>query len=948
MISLRLCVFAILFLCVWSKSAVACQESVGGQDVNSPREVQAEGIIITWSETNDELRGFSQKLGDWEVLKIDPQKLNPQHKVTPVVDSNIAAVRIGDSIAAFSGEKGWWDVIELSKNSTAVPVVSPSLAVFEDNGHLYTFSANIGSWSSPTDPNLVPVQQEVKLVEHGGGKGRQKLTEWMQQLPDYMERGISVKTMTGRINITVSRRNWLPTVLQKVNELLVPQPESITDTSQGTSQDERTQDDDARIAELRAELLTLDLAVLAASGQVNNPNVDQAQQTRELRKLVEQSFDLRQQLQELEAQRLRLKLQQVENNLAVRAKSRDAMVERRMEELRRPDSGNKVPPQEQDNRSTSRDNSVGFESRAPSVGDVRIENANSTIQWPQPVEIARQLRSFRESAVRDMDATPDSERSIETWSQPLEKLISDGLLNPGTSEDARQAELRGAKARGALLQKHLNDVRRDWNYAWSAYQTQLELLQLDVNDRKVEESHAALEFKQKTDATLKLPSAYSHSEIRESEIKLERSRIAIQRAEQVLKIYADIEANEPELNPATLEGLNETQRDDAASASLPKESSQNLPQQAISMAEKLRKLRIAAEVNRKELQRHENLITQYSRPLEQLKTEGVVSVEITEDELKTQIARSKPEFDRLTGELDAATKAWRQVWNAYQAQSRLLELEVKDAENSLVSAEQTLAHTHAKSVQGLVGSQEVRDIEARRSAAVARLEKAREVLHLWQELENNEPELKPESSTKNLQVSSSGETKTQKGAGGTENVTTLNERLKELRDEALRLRKERQADEALLTQCSRPLEELKAEGIVSAETTAEELERKIEESRARYDNLFSDLQTAMSKWRETWSVYPKGLLSMEDQIKEIEHRIETEQRVLEQAEARNKAGLGDPNDVKRSELRLKYLTEDVLPGFKRSAAEMQKQFDELGPELNPDWKPESSGKNVPE
>jgi chromosome segregation ATPase len=117
---------------------------------------------------------------------------------------------------------------------------------------------------------------------------------------------------------------------------------------------------------------------------------------------------------------------------------------------------------------------------------------------------------------------------------------------------------------------------------------------------------------------------------------------------------------------------------------------------------------------------------------------------MTEEELKNQINRSKQEFDRLSRELDTATKAWKQVWSAYQSQSRILELEVKDAENSLVSAEQTLAHVLAKSDQGLVGSQEVRDTEARLSTAVVRREKARELLHLWQELEKNEPEMNPD------------------------------------------------------------------------------------------------------------------------------------------------------------------------------------------------------------
>ena len=52
-----------------------------------------------------------------------------------------------------------------------------------------------------------------------------------------------------------------------------------------------------------------------------------------LRKQVEQAFDVRQQLQELEAQKLRLKLQLIEANLNTRQKNRDGIIERRVEEL---------------------------------------------------------------------------------------------------------------------------------------------------------------------------------------------------------------------------------------------------------------------------------------------------------------------------------------------------------------------------------------------------------------------------------------------------------------------------------------------------------------------------------------------------------------------------------------------------------------------------------------
>lgn len=62
------------------------------------RVVQGGAIMITWSENNDELRGFSNTHGKWETLKIEKQD-----SIVPVLGSDVAAVLIGDSIAAFSG-----------------------------------------------------------------------------------------------------------------------------------------------------------------------------------------------------------------------------------------------------------------------------------------------------------------------------------------------------------------------------------------------------------------------------------------------------------------------------------------------------------------------------------------------------------------------------------------------------------------------------------------------------------------------------------------------------------------------------------------------------------------------------------------------------------------------------------------------------------------------------
>ncbi len=90
---------------------------------------------------------------------------------------------------------------------------------------------------------------------------------------------------------------------------------------------------DTRIGSLRQEFEKLELAVHAGTESKTVPGENEEAHQRELRQLAEKSFDLRQQLQRLELQRLKLKVQEIENNLAIREKSRDSIIDRRLGEL---------------------------------------------------------------------------------------------------------------------------------------------------------------------------------------------------------------------------------------------------------------------------------------------------------------------------------------------------------------------------------------------------------------------------------------------------------------------------------------------------------------------------------------------------------------------------------------------------------------------------------------
>ena len=308
---------------------------VGDGSVADDRWLKTDGVMFTWSEKNDELRGFSIKLGDWEVINIEPQ--DPTIRFT---GDTVAAVRFGDSIAAFSGEKGWWDVIELSKGSKAMPVVYASYVQIEDDGHLYTFASEKGAWTSPTDPELQQATETMNLRFENPGKAshfslvepRMKAFEkWRDSQPKYKARGIQLTIQSsngkGIATLETARQSWMTELKAKMHEVF-DVSDSAGENIDATTEGRLVSDLEARINVLQVELNALRSAKPESSDAATK-QPDRAP----LRRQIEQAFDVRQQLQELEAQKLRLKLQLIESNLDARKKNRDGIIERRVEEL---------------------------------------------------------------------------------------------------------------------------------------------------------------------------------------------------------------------------------------------------------------------------------------------------------------------------------------------------------------------------------------------------------------------------------------------------------------------------------------------------------------------------------------------------------------------------------------------------------------------------------------
>lgn len=112
------------------------------------RPVQSKELQITWSDDHKELHGFSITRGEWAKLKIDERDM-----IVPIVGSKVAAVSLDGSIAAYSGDKGTWDVVSLRPGSQVPPSISSDVVTVRDGDNYYTFAASSGVWTSPTDAN---------------------------------------------------------------------------------------------------------------------------------------------------------------------------------------------------------------------------------------------------------------------------------------------------------------------------------------------------------------------------------------------------------------------------------------------------------------------------------------------------------------------------------------------------------------------------------------------------------------------------------------------------------------------------------------------------------------------------------------------------------------------------------------------------------------------------
>lgn len=347
----------------------------GGIPVTAQRMISGGNLIISWSEKNDQLRGFSLSDGSWTNLDIAPQR-----GLIPVVGDTVAAVKLQDGMAAFSAEKRRWDILSLAPSTKAQPVISNNLVTVHEGDHMYTFAASSGRWTSPTDPRFQMVTERLEMsgLPGIGSRSHQEIIENESKdlsLSVVVKGGMmevsgpahDLKTFKSRMKGAIQPDQRLPTASKAVPGTLnldlgaspltsrknrkqsssntgLPLPGVATTIPQAPSSFFAPRyTDSSSIARFVApyssatfgtskkEKATLDLAKKLKGKPV--AETDRAK----LKSLVASALDERLKGQQKSVEDLRKKLKAVEGKLEAKKENRDRIIERRVEELLNPD-----------------------------------------------------------------------------------------------------------------------------------------------------------------------------------------------------------------------------------------------------------------------------------------------------------------------------------------------------------------------------------------------------------------------------------------------------------------------------------------------------------------------------------------------------------------------------------------------------------------------------------
>jgi hypothetical protein len=318
------------------------KDAVDASASETLRLLESAELSITWSANKDKLHGFSKKTGRWSILEIEPQE-----KIEPMSSGPFAYVKLKNSIAAYSPVAGQWDVLDVSPEPPNRILHPETFLSIQTKEHLYTFSTAKGLWTSPTDPEFQQGTSKHQLSNKELWTAvHEKFDAWIYALPPHRLRWIVVEGHSqGHFTIRSERQSLLKEAESKLKELETealklwkPSGEKrlssklIQPTAKVASAKDLASVEEA-IQKLKAECKELEEVALRTAKELQKQNEIDDSSRAKLSDSVKRSFDARYQLQTREAERARLQLELVDQQIATRQKNRDKILSRRVDEL---------------------------------------------------------------------------------------------------------------------------------------------------------------------------------------------------------------------------------------------------------------------------------------------------------------------------------------------------------------------------------------------------------------------------------------------------------------------------------------------------------------------------------------------------------------------------------------------------------------------------------------
>jgi uncharacterized protein (TIGR03067 family) len=273
-----------------------------GMAANPPRglKLYAEGghVILKQSDGGDVLWGYSEKLGKWTRLAIPKGK----DLLAPIVGDTVGVFWGEDHVYAYSSTTGRWGELATS----ASPIVSFHKVAIRDHDKISVFSDVSGRWASTSDEGDEPPEQPSATDNHNPPADVRP-----NPLVDTAGRGVVIGDFDndGRLDLFVT----------------------------GTSEKLKAADLLKSLQEQCREAERQTIQAAASYRQTRQRLGDKDPNTRELEvklaRLVQESFDRRQQAHRLEAEILRRRLQRVDDRLSDRERLKSQIIQHRLEEL---------------------------------------------------------------------------------------------------------------------------------------------------------------------------------------------------------------------------------------------------------------------------------------------------------------------------------------------------------------------------------------------------------------------------------------------------------------------------------------------------------------------------------------------------------------------------------------------------------------------------------------